>query len=63
MHGAAIKICGRSFKKYSNVKVHEYPSGGSRVLQYGRADVLTLILAFRNFSYAPKMDFSLNVTD
>jgi len=52
----------RIFKKYSNMKFHENPSRGSRVVPRGRmdgrtdgrTDVTMLTLAFRNFSNAPK---------
>jgi len=42
------------FRKYSNTKLHENPSGGSRVFAYGRTDVTKLIVAFRSFVKAPK---------
>ena len=38
-----------------SIKLHENSSGGSRVVRTdGRTDVTTLIVAFRNFAYAPK---------
>ena len=54
------------FEKYSNVKFHENPSSGSRVVQYertteGQTDMTKLIVAFRNFASAPKQQFSLSV--
>jgi len=47
---------------YSNIKFHENPSGGSRVVPCGRIDRQTdrqtemakLIGAFRNFMYVAK---------
>ena len=42
------------FEKYSNIKFHENPSSGSRVVLYGRTDITKLIVAFRNFAKAPK---------
>ena len=50
------------FEKYSNIKFHENPSIGSRVVACGqtdgrthrRADMTKLIDAFRHFSVAPK---------
>ena len=47
-------------EKYSNVKFHENPSGGSRVVPCGRrgvvrrTDMTRLIVAIRNFANAPK---------
>ena len=45
------------FQKYSNIKFHRNPSGGSRVVPCGQKDRLTdmtqLIVAFRNFAKAP----------
>jgi hypothetical protein len=46
-------------EKYSNIKFHENPSSGSRVVQCGRTDgraenMMKLIVAFRNFVNAPK---------
>jgi hypothetical protein len=42
------------FEKYSNVTFHKNPSGGSRVLPCGRADMTKLMVALRNFANAPK---------
>ena len=48
----------RDFKKYSNMKFHENPSSGSRVVPCGRtdrrADMTKLIVVFRNFANALK---------
>jgi len=41
------------FEKYSKIKFHENPSSGSRVVPWGRADITTLIVAFRSFANAP----------
>jgi hypothetical protein len=45
------------FEKFSNIKFHENPSIGSRVVPCGRtdgqADMTKLIAAFRNFANAP----------
>jgi hypothetical protein len=49
------------FEKYSNIKFHENPSCGSRVVPCGkmdgRTDLMKLIVAFRNFANALKNDF------
>ena len=41
-------------KKSSNIKFHQNPSSGSRVVPCGRTDMTKLRVAFRNFSNAPK---------
>jgi hypothetical protein len=40
-------------EKYSNIKFHENPFGGSRVVPCGRTDMTKLIVAFRNFANGP----------
>ena len=46
------------FEKYSNIKFHENPSSGSRVVQCGQTDGqenrTKLTVAFQNFTNAPK---------
>jgi len=46
------------FEEYSNIKFHENPSSGSRVVPRrrtnGRTDMAKLVVTFRNFSKAPK---------
>jgi hypothetical protein len=46
------------FEKCSNIRFHETSSSGSRVVPCGRtdgqADVMKLIIAFRNFAVAPQ---------
>jgi hypothetical protein len=53
------------FEKYPNIKFHENPSSGSRIVQYefadGRTDMTKLIVSFRNFANAPNQQFSLSV--
>ena len=44
------------FETYSNIKFHENPSSGSRVVQCGRTDgqagrLTKLIVAYRNFAH------------
>ena len=41
------------FEIYSNIKFHEYPSLGNRVVPCGQTDK-KLIVAFRNFATALK---------
>ena len=47
---------GEIFEKYSNIKFHENPSSGSRVVSYGRTDMTKLIVAFLNIVNAPKKE-------
>ena len=42
------------FEKFSNIKLNENLSSGSRVVPCGRTDMAKLIVAFRNFENAPK---------
>jgi hypothetical protein len=53
-----LEFSGRIFQKYSNMKFHENPSSGSRVVPCGQtdgqADTTELIVDFRNFAEAPK---------
>jgi hypothetical protein len=48
----------RILENYSNIKFHENPSSGSRVVGRGQTDgptdITKLIVAFRNFAKAPK---------
>ena len=53
-----LEISRKIFWKNLNIKFHENPSNGSRVvpcrLTDGRTDMRKLIVAFRNFANAPK---------
>jgi hypothetical protein len=53
-------IFSEVFEKYANIKFHENPSSGSRIVPCGgtdgRADMTKLIVAFRNFANAPKKE-------
>jgi len=59
-----LEFSRQIFKKYSNVKLHENASSGSRVVPCGRTDrqadthththMTKLKVAFRNYSNAPK---------
>jgi len=48
-------IFSTDFRKKSNIKFHENPSSGSRVVPCGRMDMTKLIVAFCNFAKTPKM--------
>ena len=53
-----LNFLDRSFEKCSDIKFHENPSSGSRVVPCGetdgQTDVTKIIVAFRNFAIAPK---------
>jgi len=42
------------FEQYTNIKFHENPSSGSRIVPCGRTDMMKLIIAFRSLANAPK---------
>jgi len=42
------------FEKSSNIKLHENPFIGNRVVPNGQTDMMKLIVAFFNFVSAPK---------
>ena len=54
-----LEFSRRIFKKYSNIKFHENPSGGSRVVPCEMTDITKLMVAFRNFADAPKISVQL----
>jgi hypothetical protein len=45
-----LEFSRQIFDKYLNIKFHENPSSGSRVIPFGRTDMTKLIAAFRNFA-------------
>jgi len=51
-----LEFSRQIFKKYANIKLRENPSSGSRVVPCGRTDMTKLIVAFRSFANAPKVD-------
>jgi len=46
-----------NFEKYSNIKIPENLSSGSPVVPHGQTDMTNLIVAFLNFTKAPKVIF------
>jgi len=46
------------FEKDSNIKFHENPSSGSRVVPCGQTDIMKLTVAFRNFANASKYAYA-----
>jgi len=53
-----LEISRHILEKSANIKFHENPSNGNRVVPRGRknrrTDMTKLIVAFRNFANAPK---------
>ena len=53
-----LEFSPQILEKYSNIKFHENPSSGSRVVPLGRAngrtDMTMLTVAYRNFAKEPK---------
>ena len=49
-----LEFSRQIFEKYSNIKFHENPSSGSRVIPSGRTDMTKLTVAFCNFANAPE---------
>jgi hypothetical protein len=47
-----LELSEHIFEKSSNIKFHENPSSGIRVVPCGRTDVTKLIVAFRNIAKA-----------
>jgi hypothetical protein len=49
------------FEKYSNIKLHENPYSGGRIVHAdGRTDMKKLIVSFHNFANAPTKVLKLN---
>jgi hypothetical protein len=48
------QIFRKKKKKNSNIKFHQTPSSGSRVVLCGRTAMTKIIIAFRNYANAPK---------
>ena len=49
-----LEFSQQTFKKYANIKFHENPSIGSRIVPCGMTDMAKLIVAFHNFAIAPQ---------
>ena len=49
-----MNILKRLKKKSSNIKFHENPSSGSRVVTRGWANMKKVTVAFHNSAYTPK---------
>ena len=59
-----VKFSRQIFEKNSNTKFHQNTSSGIRVVPYERADrqmdMTKLLVAFRNFAKAPKIQDAYN---
>ena len=51
-----LEFSEQIFQKSSNIKFHENSSSESRVVSCGRTDMTKLIVAYRNFANAPKIN-------
>jgi hypothetical protein len=49
----------QNFDSYSNIKCHKNPSIGSRLVPQGLTDTAKVMVAFRNFSTAPKREHNV----
>ena len=49
-----LKFSRQIFAKYPNIKFHENPTSGRRVVTCGQTDMEQLIVPLRNFPNAPK---------
>ena len=47
-------IFSKGFRKILNIKLHKNLSIGSRIVPYGRTDIMKIIVYVRNFVNAPK---------
>jgi len=54
-----LEFSRRIFEKKSNIKFHENPSNGSRVVICGQAGTTKLTVAFRNSANALKSDCTI----
>jgi hypothetical protein len=54
-----LNFSRKIFEKYSKIKLHENPYGGSRAAPYGQTDTHDEAVSFRNFAIAPKNDTSV----
>jgi len=56
-----LEFSRQFFEKYSNIKFHENPFGGSRVVPCGPTDMMKLIVAFRDFTKGPNKVDSISI--
>jgi len=49
-----LEFSRQFFEKYPNLKFHENPSKGSRVVPCGQTDMTKLIVVFRSFATSRK---------
>ena len=53
-----LEFFRRIFEKYSNMKFYQNQTSGSRAVAGERTDIMTVIVAFRNFPKASKICFN-----
>jgi hypothetical protein len=51
-----LEFSQQIFEESSNIKFHDNSSNGNRVVPCGQTDIAKLIVAFRNFSNALKIN-------
>jgi len=51
-----LELSRQIFEICSNIKFNEHPYNGSRIVQCGRTDMTKLMVVFRYFENAPKID-------
>ena len=56
-----LEFCRQMFEKYSNMKFHENPSGGSQVVPCGRTYKTKPTVAVRNFVHASNEQLNVQV--
>ena len=54
-----LEYCRQIFERKVNMKFHQNPSSGGRVVLYGRTGITKLVDSFRNFANQPKIIFCL----
>jgi hypothetical protein len=47
-----LAFSGQIFEKYSNIKFHDNPFSGNRIVPCGRTDMTKLTVVIRNFTNA-----------
>ena len=57
-----IEFSRQIFAKRSNIKFHQNPSSGSRVVSCGQTDMTKLVVAFRNFAKSAQRQLTTDLT-
>jgi hypothetical protein len=57
-----LEFSRQIFEKYTNIKFHENPPVGAELFRVDRRTEMTkIIVAFRNFANAPKMNATFQI--